>query len=274
MQKLLFSIFLLSVFFIACQQDSKNADAKPTSKTASPEILNGHWIAMDFCSRANQFGSVLAAMNNAHKPYAYALTFNPSQPDSVTCFNGIETWNLLVKYKSDTLELVGARQGKSIFLVYNSLAPKDNDITMFDVTQGSARMDKFIKSKGNVKDGYQAFLLALNHNVFGGVFLPAKKGGGDKIQFAPDGSITGFKDFDRYEICTGGDCFVAGQDIDVVTFSNSKIENSEKLFGYRFDAPNETLTIFNLINKNPGEKGAFTIGNEAYKFVREKPAQK
>lgn len=270
MQRLLFFCFFLSAFFLSCQSDSKKPDPQPDSKTASPDLLGGHWIAMDFCSRANQYGSVLAAMNNAHLPYAFALTFNPGQPDSVTCFNGIETWNLPVKYNADTLELVGAYQGKSVFLVYNSQLAKDNDITMFDVTKGRAQMDKFNKSKGDSKDGYTAFLLALNHNVLGGTF----KGPGGKIHFAPDGTLTGLKDYDRYELCTAGDCFVAGQAIDVVTFSNSKTENSEKFFGYRFDGQNETLTIFNLVNKNPDEKGAYVVGTPAYKFVRDKIERK
>src|SRR5690606_39026206 len=106
MRKLLFSILLLALICTACKRDSKTAGATAATLTASPALLGGHWIAMDFRSRANQYGSVRQAMNNAHLPYAYAMTFNPGQPDSVTCYNGIETWTLPVKYNADTLELV------------------------------------------------------------------------------------------------------------------------------------------------------------------------
>lgn len=270
MHKLLFSILLLAVSFAACKHDTKTTEANAATLTANPDLLGGNWIAMDFCSRANQYGSVLQAMNNAHLPYAFAITFNPGQPDSVTCFNGFESWNLPVKYNADTLELAGARQGKSIFLVYDS--QQEKDLTMFDATTGRVQMDKFIKSRSEeAKDGYAAFLTALNHNVLGGLFTPMGKGATGDVQFTPGGFIQGLRDYDRYELCTSGDCFVAGQEVDVVTFFNSKVENSNKFMGYRFSAQNDTLTIFNLLNTKPDEKGAYKINGVAYKFLRKKP---
>jgi hypothetical protein len=268
MQKLLFLPFLLCLFFVACKQDSKTSDTPTVSRTANPNLLGGFWVAIDFCSRANQYGSVLQAMNNSHAPYAYALTFNPGQPDSVTCYNGFESWNLPVKYNADTLELVGARPGKSVFLIYNSQLERDNDITMFDATTGRVQMDRFIKSNAGTVDALMAFRVALNHNIFGGLFTPLAKGATGDVQFTPGGFIMGAKDYDRYEVCVAGDCFVAGQDIDVVTLSNSKIENSGKPYGYRFSAQNDTLTFFNLLNKNPDEKGTYVVGAPAYKFLR------
>ncbi|MBX2889776.1 MAG: hypothetical protein KF734_02500 [Saprospiraceae bacterium] len=269
MQKLLFTTLLLSLICAAaCKRDSKSNDTPNAPLTANPDLLGGDWIAIDFCSRAHQYGSVLEAMNNAHIPYAYAITFNPGEPDSVTCYNGFESWKLQVKYLADTLELVGARPGKSVFLVYDS--QHDKDLTMFDATTGQVNLDKFIKSKAGAKDGYASFQVALNHNVFGGLFTLQGKGATGDIQFTPGGFIQGLKDYDRYEICAGGDCFVAGQDIDVVTLSNSKVANSAKFFGYRYSAQNDTLAIFNLVNTNPEEKDAHKIGSKAYTLTRKK----
>lgn len=266
MQKLFFTTLLLALFGAACKQDPKTGNTGQVPQTASANILGGHWIDIDFCARAAQYGSVLQAMNNAHLPYAFAFEFNPGQPDSVTCFNGVETWNLPVKYNADTLELVGARQGKSIFLVYSS--QENMDITMFDVTTGQARMDRFIKSKAGAKDGLTAFHVALNHNLLNGIFTPLGKGASDKVQFTPGGYIQGLKDYDRYELCTAGDCFVTGDLIDVVTFSKSQTENSGKMLGYRYSAQNDTLTFYNLLNDKPDEKGAYKIGAPVYKFSR------
>lgn len=268
MQKLFFSTVLLLLFCAACKRDTKSGDANAVSLTASPDLLGGDWIAMDFCSRANQYGSVLAAMNNAHLPYAFAMTFDSTKRDSVICFNGSESWTLPVKYNADTLELVGARQGKSIFLVYDSQHGKD--ITMFDATAGEVHLDRFVKSRADAKNGYAAFAIALNHNLMGGTFTPLGKGASGDVQFTPGGLIQGLKDYDHYRVCTGGDCFVAGQAIDVVTFSNSRVENSDKFMGYRFSAKNDTLTIFNLLNTNPDEKGKYKVNGVAYKFLRKK----
>ncbi len=231
--------------------------------------LAGHWIAMDFCAFANQYGSVLQAMNNGHVPYSYAITFNPAKPDSALCYNALESWTLPVRYNADTLELLGARDGKSVFLIYHSNSGKE--ISMIDPTGPRVQMDRFIKSKAGTIDGYSAFTTALNHNIFNGVFTPVGKGAGEKIMFTPGGLLQGLKGFDHYEVCTGGDCFVAGQEIDVITFyDTSKGQKNSKMFGYKYNAQNDTLRLFNLANINPEEKGAYKVAAQAYIFSRKK----
>jgi|GEM_PF-399205 len=271
---LLLSLLIITLF--ACKNEPSTNNVDPNrppdfqaGDLASPMILAGFWIDLDFCARASQYGSVLQTMNTFHLPYAYAFTFNPSNPDSVTCFNAYESWNLPVKYKADTLELVGAKQGKSIFLNYHSQGEKD--MTMFDNTSGSTKTDRFIKSKAGTKNGYQAFTTALNHHLFSGIFAPVGKGGGGKVGFTPGGLLQGVKDYDRYEVCTGGDCFIAGQEIDIVTFYDAKKgkEASEKFFGYRYNGQNDTLSIYNMVNAKPDERGGYKVGTIAYKFARE-----
>jgi hypothetical protein len=268
---LLFNVLIITLF--ACKNDPKGVDPNrpqnlQAGDPANPTNLAGHWINLDFCARASQYGSVLQTMNNSHLPYAYAFSFNPGNPDSVTCYNAFESWNLPVTFKKDTLELKGAFQGKSIFLTYHSQGEKD--MTMFDNSSGHTNMDNFIKSKAGTKDGYTAFTTALNHHIFNGTFKPVGKGGGTDVSFTPGGFLQGMKDFDRYELCTGGDCFIAGQEIDIVTFFNAKKgkENSEKLFGYRYNGGNDTLSVFNMVNAKPDEKGGYKVGTLAYKFAR------
>lgn len=269
---LLFS-FLIATLFACKNETPANTDPNrppdfQAGDMASPMILAGFWFDLDFCAKAAQYGSVLQTMNNAHLPYAYAFTFNPGNPDSVICFNAFESWTLPVKYKNDTLELVGAVQGKSVFLNYHSQG--DKDMTMYNSTGGNTQMDRFIKSKAGTKNGYLAFTTALNHHLFNGIFTPVGKGGSEKVSFTPGGFLQGLKDYDRYEVCTGGDCFVAGQEIDIVTFFDAKKgkEASEKIFGYRYNGQNDTLSVFNMVNAKPDEKGGYKVGTLAYKFSR------
>ncbi len=272
MNKVILFANLLIFSMLACKQDPKNVGPNggaEQNQQANPIMLAGHWIAMDFCAFANQYGSVLQAMNNSHLPYAYAISFNPSKPDSALCFNATKSWMLPIRYKADTVELLGANQGKSIFLIYHS--NMDKDINMIDPTGDRVRMDRFIKSKAGTADGYSAFTTALNHNLFSGVFKPLGKGASGDVQFTPGGFLQGLKPYDRYEVCTGGDCFVAGQDIDVITLYNSKDKDkSTKYFGYRYSAQNDTLTFFNLANGNPAEKGPYKVAASAFKFSRKK----
>ncbi|MBL7774391.1 MAG: hypothetical protein JNK89_00220 [Saprospiraceae bacterium] len=269
MKKILLFSGLLALFFSACQSDPSKNSAAAESTFASPVLLAGHWIDLDFCSRANQYGSVLGAMNNAHQPYAYAISFDPNKPDSAICHNGFETWALPVKFKNDTLELSGARPGKSVFLVYHSQG--DKSMTMFDGTSGPMKMDKFIKSGANARDGLTAFTTALNHNLFSGIFIPV--GSKDTLQLTPGGFILNWKDYDRFSVCAAGDCFVAEDAIDVITLSKSKVEGSERMFGFRYNGANDTLRMYHLENTNPNEKGAYAVRNVAYTFFR-KPAER
>ncbi len=259
----------LTLLFIACKPDSKSAGDQSGLHNDTRTMLAGHWIAMDFCSRANQYGSVLDAMTNSHIPYAFGITFDPNKPDSVICYNGMEKWTLPVKITADTIEMIGARPGKSVFLIYHSQDKKD--ISMFDGTTGTVQLDNFIKSNANTRDGYTAFAVALNHNLFSGVFGETGKGAvKPEIQFTPGGFILNWKPFDRYEVCTAGDCFVMDNDMDIITLSKSTVKDSGEMYGFRYSAQNDTLTLYNLLNTNPAEKGMYETKGVAYRFFRKR----
>ncbi|MDX1911302.1 MAG: hypothetical protein SFV22_07445 [Saprospiraceae bacterium] len=276
MNKAFFLIPALIFTLFACKNDPKNtspngapAHIQP-GEQANPTVLAGHWIALDFCAFASQYGSVLQAMNNSHIPYAYSFTFNPARPDSITCYNSFESWTLPVKMRADTIEVLEARPGKSVFLIYHS--QEEKDIMMVDPTGPRTRLSRFIKSKAGTPDGRTAFIMALNHHLFSGVFTPLGKSSNEKINFFPHGAIQGMKEYDRYEVCSGGDCFVAGQDIDVVTLYQAKNKDAtSKFYGYRYSAQNDTLSLYNLVNTNPQEKGMYKVAAPAYKFLRKKP---
>ena len=265
-----YTILLLCLLALntACKRDAANTGSQQSENSyASPTLLAGYWIAIDFCSRANQYGSVLGAMNNAHIPYAYAFEFDPNRPDSVICYNGFEKWTLPVTYNKDTIEVKGASQGKSVFLLYQSQGGKE--ISLFDGTQGTMKLDRFIKSKAEVTNGYIAFTRALYHNLFGGIMLPI--GSRDTIMFAPDGYILKWKTYNKYDVCTGGDCFVAEEAMDIITLSDYQKPGSEKIYGFKYNGTNDTLTFYNLVNTKPDEKFAYEIKGPAFKFRRVPP---
>ncbi len=253
---------LILMLLSACKQDGSTGTSDPNGTNAT--TLQGFWVPIDFCTRAYKEGSILKAMNNSSKPYSYALAFDSSNPDSVTCFNGTETWKLHVKYRKDTLELEKAHGDLSVYLVYD---PKDNkDLTMFNGTSGKTEMNRFILSKAQVMNGYTAFQVALNNSMLFGSFEALGKGT-DPVRFIPNGSITGLKDYDRFELCTGGDC-VLMTDMDVITLGNSKKPDADQMYGYRFSEKKDTFFVYNLINQNPAEKGVYATGKVAHTFLR------
>jgi hypothetical protein len=120
-------------------------------------------------------------------------------------------------------------------------------------------------------DGYSAFLIALNNSVMGGNF---KSASGEQVRFAPDGTVKGLKGYDKYELCTGGDCVVM-QNLDVITMKDSGKPDSQQMFGYRFSAAKDSLLIYNLINNNPAEKGNYSQGAVVHTLLKQgvKPAK-
>jgi hypothetical protein len=268
MNKIIPAVALLFLTLAACKNDKSQQNASAANTNANVTALAGHWIAIDFCSRAKQYGSMLQAVNNAHLPFAYALSFTPAKPDSVEYFNGYQSKMLPVVYKADTLEIKGARGSQSVHLIYSSNG--DKSISMFDPQASGVQIDKFIKSKAGTRDGRGAFLVALHHNLFSGNFQLIGGKPGPAIMFTPGGFITNFKDYDRYTVCTGGDCLVAGNEIDVVTLSDSKKEKSDKIFGFRYSNHNDTLSVVTLSNDKPDQKSAYQIGKPVYKFLRTK----
>jgi hypothetical protein len=270
--KRIFAVVSFAFLFLACKSDesrtpSSSSSAAVSATYASPSLLAGQWIAMDFCARANQYGSVLGAMNNAHRPYAYAFEFLADMPDSVLCYDGNRSWKLPVTYKKDTLELRNAFEGKSVFLVYHSQGTKD--MTLFDGTQGRTRMDRFIKSAANTPDAFGAFMVALHHNLLGGSLLPiGKPSARDTLLFTPGGGILKWKEYDRYRVCVTDDCFTTREPVDVIFLGRSDRPDVEKRFAFRYNATNDTLTFYHLRPIGSGEKELYDIGDVAYRFRR------
>jgi hypothetical protein len=263
-------VFIALCLFQACKQDTKSPSGQKIVTPANDRFnpLYGNWITIDFCSGAAEYGSVLTAMNNRHKPYAYAFTFNDNNRDSITCYNGIETWKRRIRFEADTLvEVLDARNGKSVFLSYS---PSGNqDITLFDGTMGRSTTNRMIKSADSQKTGYEAFQIALNHNLMGGNFVSVGKSSG-KVVFLPTGEVSGLEGYDHYEICTGGDCFIAAQTSDVIMLSNTKTQSLPKYFGFKFENERSSLTISELTDATPAEKGSAKVGAAVYRLKRSK----
>lgn len=266
MKKFVLCALTLLTLLAACKNDSSSGSGNGIE--ANPNGLAGNWVALSFCSRINQMGSVLKAMNTGGVPYAYALSFDAAHLDSATCFNGIETWKLPIKINVDTIELVGARPGKSIFLVFDG---SGKEFQMFDATGPRTQLDRFTKSNSQPgTTGAQAFRSALNRNLLPERYVvPGKPD--QIIRFQPDGNVLGWPEFRRYEVCMAGDCFVTGDQADIVNLSSGRADDSGKTFGLRLTSAGDTLTLYNLVETNPNEKGSSQLGSMAYRFVQAPP---
>jgi hypothetical protein len=264
-KSLFFALLGLSAFFFACKNDSPTTTEAPVEH-ADKNNLEGYWIAIDFCTRAGEYGSVLTAMNTSHRPYFYAFSFSQSE-DSVVCFNGSGAIKLAYQINVDTIELKNAFDGKSLFLGYS---PVSKDLTLYDVSVSPAQTDRFIKSGVKVSNGYQAFTSLLNRNLFEGNWKLVAGGKSDQpVGLTPDGNIFNLGDYDRYGVCTNGDCFRLGSQMDIISLGASKRDNAITRFGFKFSTQKDTLSFYHLKETDP--KMVAELGGLAYRLVRLAP---
>jgi hypothetical protein len=69
--------------------------------------------------------------------------------------------------------------------------------------------------------------------------------------------------------CTGGDCFLLGDQMDVITLAVNKDKESKKMFGFKYSANGDTLSFYQLI-PSATEKSA-QVGKVAYRFLKKMP---
>lgn len=100
-----------------------------------------------------------------------------------------------------------------------------------------------------------------------GTYTSAGKSKGT-VQFLSTGEVTGLEGYDRFEVCTGGDCFVAGQESDVLILSNSKTKDAPKYAGFKFTPNRTALTLYELTPGSSDQKGTAQKGAVLYTFTR------
>ncbi len=274
MKKLIFSVFVSCLLLAGCKSDGDN---KSNSKKATGLVaqLAGNWVTLGVCQTIGEYGSVIEATNNTHVPFSYALAFDVNTPDQVVCYNGVKSWQLPINVVKDTIEMVGAKDGKSIFLVVEN-GGQDKVMTMFDGTTDPAQMDVFTKSNAMNTPPSEAFKLALNYNLLGQNYTSISKSNAKpEVMFYPNGIIKGIDPYNHYEICAGGDCFLGGGAFDVIELSNtSDASKPLKNFGFKFSTTNDTLTLYNLENTTNLEKGLHKTIGAAYVLAKKKAPAK
>lgn len=206
MNKYILFLSLLTIGLSACQSDEiadKGSEkAKPASRKASKSTstakYRGHWIDKDFVESMEKNRSVTAV---AVMPSIIELTFPATLGDSATLVSGTKTRKTL--FDSPENDVFTFDEGK---LVYDNLG----NVEKLTFTDKAGKTHTLVRA-GNDEvgaDGKAIQAIVNKHTLVGDYFMLDKKGkkGDDFIIFKPDGGIIGLPDFNKYEVCVGGDC--------------------------------------------------------------------
>ncbi len=266
MQKFSFLIFTTCLFFVfSCKNDAEkttNAGNSTGHAPLSAEFLEGNWVAKSFINRIKTRSSVAQSLKSQAVPFSLAFSFSKKKPDSVLCYQSERMWSLPVKYNHDTLEIPGGKDGKPVFLVYSDKPEKS--FIMFDNTSGQLVQNYFIAAADKTSNGLGAFFTVLNFETVSDYYT--LKGSSEKVAFSPNGIITGWKEYDYFQICIGGRCQILGPDIDCIYLMNRKTSKG-KWFGFQLDQTDKTLTIFD-VKENPAKTPEYILGNVKYEFEK------
>jgi hypothetical protein len=242
---------LLMLIWGACQTNPKSV---------VPVQFEGQWINTDFCARVKQHGSVVEAINRDHLPYAYTLVYSLYDPDSITCFTRQRQWKLPVRGQADTLMLNTPDQ-KKLFLIYESAGPR---LTLIDPSGPNTYTSRWEHTDTTLQ-GYAAMSNRMNQYLLGGAFR--MNGQQELIYWSSNGQIKNWPAFSRYELCTGGGCFVTGSTMDIVQLQPSDGTATQN-FGFRMNITRDTLSLYQLIDRGPQQAAA--IGPVQYQFFKKK----
>lgn len=206
MNKYLHFLFLSAIGLCACKSDndanqtSEKVAPKTTkaSKTTSTAKYRGHWIDKDFVENMEKNHSVTAI---GVLPSIIELTFPAVLGDSATLVSGIKTNKTLFNNPSadvftfDGGKLVYENIGEQEKLIFTDIANKPHTLIRVGDNEVGG-------------DGKAIQPIVNKHTLVGDYFILDKKGkkGDDFIIFKPDGGIIGMEEFNKYEVCVGGDC--------------------------------------------------------------------
>ncbi len=213
-------LFIAIIGLTSCKSDEvsekspeKAVSNKPkASKSTSTAKYRGHWIDKDFVENMEKNRSVTAI---PALPSIIELTFPATLGDSATLVSGTKTTKTLFESReNDEFTFSGGK------LVYDNL----DNVEKLTFTDKANKTHVLVRAGNDEigKDGKAILPIVNKHTLAGDYFMLDKKGkkGEDFIIFKPDGGIIGLPDFNKYEVCIGGDCRKLGvEKKDVAYFS-------------------------------------------------------
>lgn len=241
----------LSLFLFSC---GNNKNAAKDAQSADSKI-SGSYVNITFLNNITD-----------HLPQEiplYCLELNFFSDDSVYVFNGFEGYKLAYKKQGDAYVLIDASfKGDMAFKIQDStLILKD---TAWTGITGFSEFKK-IPDVGEEIYGFERYL---NEQIIAGDYLLLTTGEttGPKVSFMAEGSVNGFSDYNKYEVCYGGDCIeTPAEPSYTITFYGKK---STVDYAFTLDKKNKEISFYELAAPIVDIKGYRQIQEKVFTLKR------
>ena len=242
----IYQIAILSVtgfLFLSC---NKTKDDTP--------VLSGKFVNQTYLQ---QIPDSIPGLVSA---YCYEMNFISS--DSVKILYGFEDATLGYKREGSHYVLLNALQNNDIPFEIN----ENGTITLAD-SSWNASHENSVFSKSTISGNDWDFANYLNQRMIAGEYNLLKKDQtvSQKVEFHPNGTVTGLENFTSYIVCYSGDCVQETYPVaNNITFTNDKKETF--VYAFNLERKNKILKIYNVENPVPDIKGQRAIKELAFEL--------
>ena len=271
-------ILIITVTFSFCSND--NASTKTGSKTGSAEnfrqnfvpTLTGSWLMTDYMTEIEKTKSALKSAGKlqdvvemitdgktTNDTLEVNVSFNNHEGDGFMLMNAVgQTPN---SYKTD---LADTEISTNFYELGYELLNKDTFMFLYHYDSGNKLLDKrqFSRSVYNPIDSNRAggIQYFVNDKLLAGKYTCMDANNKQyKVQFLPDGTVTGFPDVTTYFIFTD---FNGGP---VPKFDEMFLESENASTNYGFQIAGNTINIYEIA----GDEENAELGKMKYKLVKQ-----
>ena len=216
----------------------KKSTQKET-KTVQKQQLWGHWVCVDYIELVKARKTIRSLTN---RPVFLEVVFNPAYGDSALLVTGYN--KILTPYKrigTDSILIKNKRtQTNLVLFASNGLQSLELKDSLVGEKDKSLHSWVFKKTSGIKKQKKSDLSKHINNSILSGTYTNAAN---QTINFIENGTINGWKLFNKYEVCTGGDCFMlTHSSLDIITLRQKDIKKQ-----YAFwQKSNDSLYLYHL----------------------------
>ncbi|MDJ1469487.1 hypothetical protein QNI19_13735 [Cytophagaceae bacterium DM2B3-1] len=252
-----FLTVLLAVFCLSsCKQSVSDQTTAPSDSTNHvTEAFSGHWIIKDYIDQLLQFHSISEIQEGLEEIYI------KPEVDSIYFTNGFEEVGFGFKRLNDTILQVEKFNQDS--LTNFVLSTQGHVLSYKNISAQKTVVFSKVDVSNEISESLFLYQPVTNQHIVAGNYkLTAPEDA--TVVFEKDGKITGWKDFQHYELCIAGDCRNFFNKQDLITLSTA-----EKTEDFLLVKEKDSYALYEVVNVNkPDEMPFYEQGKRVYVFQK------
>ncbi|MDJ1483883.1 hypothetical protein QNI16_25515 [Cytophagaceae bacterium YF14B1] len=254
-----FLTVLLAVFCLSsCKQSVSDQTTAPGDTNHVAEAFGGHWIIKDYIDQLLQFHSISGIQEGLEEIYI------KPEVDSIYFTNGFEEVGFGFKRLNDTiLQVEKFNQDSLTNFVLSTQEHALSVLSYKDISAQKTVVFSKVDTSNEISESLFLYQPVTNRHIIAGNYTLTEPEEATVV-FEKDGKITGWKDYQHYELCIAGDCRNFFDKQDLITLSTS-----EKTEDFLLVKEKDSYALYEVVNVNKSDEMPFyEKGKRVYLFQK------